>query len=148
MERSDAYRRLARVRDEFEAARLALAYTLAQMQAGVPINGPQNMALPEMRLSARHLEVTYLLRLYAEYEGILMDYWLGGMRRRTRPQMKVLMDRIASNQTMSAGNLFDAHRVRDFRNDIVHHNVRDPRLTFRDCASRLGTYLRWLPVRW
>lgn len=147
MERSDAYRRLARVRDEFDAARFALAHVLGLLGSG-DITQPMQVTRSHVRLCSRHLEITYVLRLYAEYEGVLMDYWSTGMRRRSRPRMRILMERIASNQTMSLGHLADAHQVRDFRNEIVHRNLREARLTFGDCASRLGRYLSWLPVRW
>ena len=148
MERSEAYRRLVRVRNEFDAARVALAYTLAQLEAGVRIVRPGHVALPELRASSNHLEITFVLRLFAEYEGVLMSYWANGMGRVTRPKVSVLMNRIADHQSMSQADLGAAHDVRTFRNEIVHEEAREPRLTFPDCASRIGTYLRWLPVRW
>src|SRR5262249_16538805 len=136
MERSEAYRRLTRVRDEFLAARASMAYTLRQVWAA-SINPPLSVTLEQLNLGSKNLEITYVVRLFSEFEGILLDYWQTEMNRSTEPTVRTLIDRIADSRRMSPEQIADAHHVRDFRNDIVHEQLRELRFPMDECGSIL-----------
>ncbi len=96
----------------------------------------------------QNLQITYLLRLFAEFEGVLRDYWLNGRKRTSRPPMIDLMNSIAAYCIMSNDDVQDAHEVRDYRNDVIHQHLQDPRFDFQTCRSRLACFIRWLPQKW
>ncbi len=96
---------------------------------------------------ARNLEITYILRLFSEFEGILRDYW-HAIGRKTKPQIGPLMNRVAAMRGIAAPDLASAHAVREFRNDVIHENLRTIRLPFPECARNLGMFIRWLPMNW
>jgi len=146
----EAFSRLTAVRDELEAARFSLRRAQEALQAGEDFLGHQSAVRPShVRECARHLEMTYLLRLFAEFEHVLRDYWHTArpraVRRRTR--MEILINRIAAICAIPFDALENAHDVREYRNAIVHSDEAS-RLTFNECKSRLGTFLSFLPRRW
>lgn len=140
------------MRDEFHAARFSLQETLRTYYVGTVAakEGPsrEQITFAQLELCARHLHVTYLLRLFAEFEGVLRDYWLNGRKRPTEPQMADLMNSIAAYCFMNADDVQDAHEVRAYRNDVIHERAIDARLDFHTCRSRIARFVRWLPKTW
>lgn len=151
MKRSAAYDILRRVRDELEAARFALRYVLESRADSPTLDAAatrQGITNDELARCARNLEVTFVLRLFSDFEAILRDYWRTGMGRRTEPEMRRLMDSIAARRVMNADDLRLAHHIREYRNDVIHERLRDPRFDFPTCARAIGKYLFWLPEEW
>ena len=71
-----------------------------------------------------NLEVTFVLRLFAEFETVLRDFWTVSLNRRTRPEMRRLMNAIARYRALDDADLNAAHAVRQFRSAITHDGVR------------------------
>ena len=151
MKRSAAYDRLERVSDELESARFALSVIVRDwhrhLTSAIKRKG-QLLSLGDLQRCLDNLEPTYIVRLFATFEGILRDYWAGAMRRKSEPTMTRLMDRVAARRRMDAATLANAHEIREFRNEIVHENVDVLVFDFGQCGKRLGNYLSWLPVEW
>jgi hypothetical protein len=146
-----AFDSMTRVRQDFDGASFAIDRTLALWNLNPSISDKAmelHLAEFALRRSAANLEVTFVLRLFAEFEGILRNYWLRGMNRQTDPPMQQLMDAIAADRNMNATDLVDAHDVRTYRNDIIHESLRTARIPFVRCSTHLGRYLRWLPQSW
>lgn len=151
MTRWEAHRLLGGVRDELEAARFALstlAATFEDHRASAPALTGRALSLADVRLSLGRLEITYIHRLFATYEAILRDFWLKGVGRPTEPDLKPLMDSIASRRRIDARTLADAHNLRRFRNILVHRNEQRPPFDFGQCLRVLNLYVRYLPERW
>jgi hypothetical protein len=151
VKRDEAFNTLRRLLDEFEAATFAVTYVLGAWndssdliiaaKAGGVTDG-------NVRRCARNLEFTFVLRQFAEFEAILRDFWKVGLKRATRPEMERLMNSIARRRRMSPEDLVAAHEVREYRNQVIHENLRTTLLDFHSCQRALGKYLRWLPVKW
>src|SRR5688500_7089019 len=94
MTRFEAYQLLARVRDELEAARFALS-TVArgwdQHMAAAPAPAGRAMSVADLRRCLDHIELTYIMRLFATFEAVLRDYWLNGVGRTTEPDLVQLL---------------------------------------------------------
>ena len=151
MRRSEAYRRFERIRDELECARSALTILLRDWHVhgtSLATSRGRNLTVTDFRRCLSNLELTYIVRLFAAFEGTLRDYWLRGVGRKTEPGMKLLMEGIASRRRMDRTTLDNAHLIREFRNDIMHESVQSIRFDFAATASVLGAYLSWLPVEW
>src|SRR5437868_14584300 len=75
-----------------------------------------------LRDCATNLELTYVVRLFAEFEAILRDFWavVRARRRCRRTRMEVLMNRVAAECSLPWDALNKAHAVREYRNAIVH----------------------------
>lgn len=152
MRRHEAFDRLRGVRDELAASRIAITETTRLLEARhSALTGSAAAAalkFESLRTAGRNLEVTYALRLFGEFEGVLVGYWRDGMGRATRPTVRVLIDRIAADREISPGHRAGADRVRRYRNNVVHEQERGSVLPFDECKAHLGRFLSWLPEQW
>ena len=92
-----------------------------------------------------NLETTYLIRIYAEFEAGLRDYWRTHHRRKSYPKMEQLVRHAIPDQAFSQDIIDAADRVREYRNILVHGDEDDPpdqilRLTVPDAKKFLCTY--------
>ena len=102
----------------------------------------------QLARAAAGLERTFTITLFVQFEAVLRDYWVNGLKRSTRPDMRPLMDSIARRRDMNADDLDAAHAVREYRNAVVHGNALVMLLRLDQCQRGLGRYLRWLPQQW
>jgi hypothetical protein len=152
MDRNDGYNLLQAVRDEYNAAKFSVTITIRGVESAhtffcAPGTGI-GISPRELHQCARNLEVTYVLRLYTEFERIMRDFWVHARHRKTKPGMEILINRVAAIRNISDPHRDLAHEVRDYRNKIVHEGQRAAILTFTDCLSRLGRFMSWLPIQW
>ena len=147
----EAYRTLDEVRDQYHAARFALGHTLQEYDkysAVYEVGFRSQVTVHHIESCVRDLQITYLIRLFAEFEGILRNYWSTGRNRATKPPMIDLINSIASYRSMKDDDVKDAHEVREYRNDVIHEHLQNPRFDFQTCRSRLACFVRWLPQKW
>lgn len=150
MTRDHAFNLLKGVRDERNAGRVAIAQTLKEIDANIAFLQAITQAgvgKSELQRCARNIEITYVLRLFSEFEAILRGYW-AAVGRKSNPRIMPLMNRVAVRCLISSADLARAHDVREFRNDIIHENLRNMRLSFDECKRNLGVFMRWLPIEW
>jgi hypothetical protein len=151
MTRQESFGLLHRVRDELDAGRFALSRALADLYRDADVYAAaraNGVTGDELKRCARNLQVTFVLRLFAEFEAILRDFWAKGIGRTSEPDMRPLMESIARRRGMTDGDLTRANEIREYRNRIIHENLRDDRFGFPECLRALGLYLKWLPLKW
>jgi hypothetical protein len=151
MNRKEAFERLDDVREEYSAAAFSIGRTLRHFDddSSMRQSGPlERITLHSLEKCDRNLEITSLLRLFAEFEGVLRDYCANGRKRSTTPPMIDLLNGIAAYRFINADDLLGAHEIREYRNSIVHEHLQDPQFGFSTCRSRLARFLRWLPQTW
>ena len=104
----------------------------------------------DLAAARSHLDRTFLLRMVTEFEAALRDYWRGGVGRRSEPQLKTLIDGVASRRKLPTGLLADVHAVRERRNALVHRDGPPPAGGATPAADRrtLNRFLAALPPRW
>jgi hypothetical protein len=148
----EAFELLKSVQDELETAKFSVAVAARVVAADVTVLNALSYPIKpsQLRQCADNFELTYLLRLFAEFEAIVRDFWASARptRRRRRSNMQVLMNRVAIECQIPAEVLQEAHDVREYRNAVIHDRSRMGELTFHVCKSRLGFFLSYLPPRW
>jgi hypothetical protein len=98
---------------------------------------------------SNNLEGTYVLRIFAEFEQGLRDWWLNGRGRKGSPKASVLMERIAAVRHIPRDDLENAHLVRDHRNTLIHEESEYGHpVTLAEARRYLCTYFKWLPLTW
>lgn len=154
MTQQAAHNRLRRVRDELQAARYALGRAEARwdVEAGTVTAGFRGeVTIDEVKRASDNLERTFVMRLFSEFEGVLLDYWEHGLGRETDPKAVDLINGIAASCPLPIGHAHrdDVHHVRRYRNGLVHPRADpvDP-LTVDQCLNRLGKYLAYFPQSW
>jgi hypothetical protein len=151
MRRADAFERITSVLYEFEATHFSVARTLSQASMDPSILPTQSRFRPfHLRVAAANLEVTFALRMFAEFEAALQDYWTTASptSRTRRAQMQTLINRTAARRRIPTAVVAEAHEVRAYRNAVVHDRLRAPRLTIHNCKSRLSRFITYLPLNW
>jgi hypothetical protein len=94
-----------------------------------------------------HLEGTYVVRLFAEFETGLRSYWRAV--RRTRPSAEVLIDRVSDLRRIRPGVSDHVHGVRDYLNQLVHEREgAGTRVPIALARRRLCMYFDRLPRVW
>jgi hypothetical protein len=98
----------------------------------------------------RRLDPTYVVRVFATFEWGLRTIWADAFGRATQPAMAQLLDAAASAaRFMPADVLEDAHRVREFRNTVVHVGDEPEEVfTVSDATGILKRYLSQMPRSW
>lgn len=150
MTNAAAFDRLGRVRDQAEAAAFVFSHR-DRLWGSDPIFYASAITaaitLEHLRRTADSLELTFVVRVFAEFEAILREFWVSEVRN-TQPDMRTLIDNIAVRRSIVDADRDGAHRIRELRNEIVHDGVRAMPLTFRECMQGLARYIRWLPREW
>ena len=152
MTRQEAFQRIERANAEFEAARFAVAEVWRKSRVDPTLlrSAASNVRPSHLRDCAGHLELTYLLRLFTEFERILRSYWSAARPspRVRRTRMEILMQRVAGMNSIPGPVLASANEVRENRNDFVHGSGVAHKLTFGESKSRLARFTSFLPRRW
>jgi hypothetical protein len=101
----------------------------------------------------RNLEATCIIRIYAEFEAALRDYWLTYRKQLTRPKMFQLLNQAIPDQQFSQEVVENADDVRLYRNFLVHDIEDEPgddmaAFTVPQAKSHLCSYLARLDPNW
>ena len=100
-----------------------------------------------------NLEATYIIRIYAEFEAALRDYWLTYRRHTTRPRMYQLVNQAIPDQSFSQDVIDSVDDIREYRNLLVHDIDDEPGedvviFTVQQAKSHLCTYISRLDPSW
>jgi hypothetical protein len=119
IKRQQRIERIAAVEREYVAARSAADLLKAQLKADPNYGRSQGWEARDGAAFSANLESTYMIRVYAEFEAGLRDYWANHLNRYTHPRMAQLLKSLA-DQRLSIDRLEDADAVREYRNFLVH----------------------------
>jgi hypothetical protein len=128
IKRQQRIERIAAVAKEYLAAKSAAHLLKAQLQADPQYGREHGWEARDGAAFDANLESTYIIRLYAEFEAGLRDYWANHLKRTTYPPMVQLLQSLA-DQRFSLDRLEDADAVRQYRNFLVHDEVANLPLT-------------------
>jgi hypothetical protein len=131
---------LGAIRNEYVAARAAIAYVIANWGVVHDAGEIEGNDLKHFRAVAVKIEATYIIRLFSSYEGVLHGY-LQTHRRRTPRTAETLINRVSTHANLPDPLRDGAHEVRVYRNSLVHPGPSAAPLTFQDALSRLNRFL-------
>jgi hypothetical protein len=143
--RSEQAQTLKGIEREYASMRLAADRLLEQAGHDVTIlRGTHEVR--DIRAAADHLEVTNVMRLFAEFEKSLRSFWI--TEKETEPPMKDLLNGVASRSLVPADLLQEAHAIRDYRNALVHDGHDTHPFTIAEVRRCLCIFLSYLPPSW
>lgn len=149
MNQQEAFRWIHGVSDEYDASRAALALAVRRTREAPSDRDHELDTIEPAHLAraANNLEATYVVRLFAEFEAVLRDYW-GALRPGKRVRAEVLLQRVGELENMPEDWVADTHEVRDLRNNIVHHRATVVVHSYQQCRTWLARFVSMLPQRW
>lgn len=139
--------RIKAVEREYDVARLA-ADRLAQHTRDNPDVLKGNLKLADIDKVVNHLEGTYLLRLFSEFE-VALRHFLRALKLKVPRNAEPLINKVKDRAHIANDNALKVHDVRRYRNNLVHDdaNPADP-ISMREATRALGTFLGWLQRYW
>jgi len=149
IKRQARIRRIDGVFDEYRAATVALDLLEERLRAE-----PSFLISSDLRgrVSSNlrsNLELTYFIRLFAEFEAGLREVWRDALKRQTEPPMRDLLDAISGRRKVPGTWVASAHRVRVFRNKLVHPGGADVEpLRIEDSRRHLRRFFSYMPSDW
>ena len=139
--------RLKDVEREHNSMRIAAGHLLWSLDQKAVALDPE-LRRADVKTASEKLEMTYVMRLFSQFERTLKRF-LKDKNRKVPRHAEALINRVAARIGFAGDILVNAHKVRDFRNDLAHDLQRgnDP-LTIREATSYLTTYLYRLQQDW
>ena len=138
---------LASVRAEFEAVRLATSHLELTWTRLTDILRRGTVEIAHVREAARNLEMTYIIRLFSDFEGLLYRHLVARHPRLRIPRTaEALLNRVALRERIPDPIREAAHAVREYRNSRVHQKSEPAReMTLQNANAALNRFLACLP---
>src|SRR5258708_1052180 len=92
--------RIKAVEREYRVARLALTNLNVAARIDPTMLAGEELKPSDAASAAANLEMTFLLRLFAEFEATLREVWDRCFRQTTTPPMRDLIDSVAARRTV------------------------------------------------
>jgi hypothetical protein len=140
--------RIKQIEKHYTTVRYATDHLLEQARRD-PTILPVDMKPRHLSDASDSLEGTYFIRLFAEFETGLRLYWT--TIRPTNPRCRDLLDGIAATRTIPDELRDNAHRVREYRNLLVHEREQEAEeepILVAQARSYLCTFFSFLPPVW
>ena len=144
--------RIKQVEREFLAARFATIRLGAELRRDPTILPSKSLFQPrDVRFTIQHIEKTYIIRLFAEFETAIRHFWSSS--RQTDPPYRTqdLIDGVAARTWVRPDRLENTHLVRRYRNEILHVDMdgnSEFTLSISDARQFLCQFLSYLPRDW
>lgn len=145
--------RLEAVTAEYRAARSASVLLSAELQSNPNFGDAHGWTQRAGRDFQDNLQARYIVRLYAEFEATLRDYWERCLKCGTDPPMVQLVNVAIPDQHFPQDYIDGADEVRLYRNYLVHDSEDDPHadlviLDIHLVERRLRAYISRLHANW
>jgi hypothetical protein len=147
-ERFDWHERIKAIEREFDAARIAVSRLLEEAGKDTTILH-RKISVSMIRQTLDHLEPTYLIRIFAEFESGLRVYWRHARKRHPPARTHDLLEGLAAYRKIPDGTLVEVHAAREYRNALVHERddvIRE--VSLRHACRHLSVFLSMLPEDW
>jgi hypothetical protein len=142
---------LQRIKDverEYAVARLATDRLLADAERD-PAVLLSELRPRDVHRAAGRLEGTYIVRLFAEFETGLRQFWQAARQSEPPARTRDLLDGLAATRQIPHDVLSRAHAVREYRNHLVHERDDEVTVVGIGVARRgLCIYFSFLPIQW
>jgi hypothetical protein len=139
--------RVKAVEREYAMTRLAVSRLLQHaMENPNLLIGDQRYR--DIAAASDRLEGTYVVRVFAEFETALKQF-LRAKGIKVPKDAKPLVNKVRDRVGISIDHADDVHKVRDYRNALVHERLRPAlEVSMRDATKYLSTFLSWLQRTW
>ena len=143
---SDWLDRIKAVEREYAATRVAIERLLTQLAPDPGILGVGRRPR-DLKAASENLEGTYLIRMFAEFETGVRSF--RKTIKKGNPPVKNLIDDVGAKRTIPDDVIQAAHRVRVYRNALVHERDEEVEtVPISDSSRFLCTYFARLPIEW
>ena len=138
--------RLSLIWDEFNAARASTQFALRKSKELLVEREFQGLRHRQLQGALEALEPTFIIRLFAEFEGCLHKYLYSVGKLPKYPTASSLIDQTTSKLHIDSGIQRKVHSVRRYRNKLAHIEAEEAEpVMIADVRSNLNIFLNRLP---
>lgn len=149
MKRQFRLERLKLLERQWRVAQIAIRRLGDNLRTEPNLLVVENLEAADVAAHRNDLSATYFIRLFAEFEAGLRDWWNEGLQRKSRPATKQLIDAVANRRTIPDGLRDSVHAVREYRNRLVHEaNTAAAPIDFTTARGYLCRFFSWMPLDW
>jgi hypothetical protein len=147
--RDEWIERIKLVEQDYDIAALAIELLIEHARTD-PTILPKGIKPKDVTQVPRSLTETYFIRMFAVFEAGVRQFWRDDLERTTLPPARDLLDGVASACSIDHQYLEAAHRVREFRNTLVHEQDDEPEeeFTIGEARRHLTRFFSYLPPDW
>ncbi len=120
IERQRRIERIRSVEREYRAGLAAAEFLTDALMDNPSLGERGDWKYGDARSFKQNLAPTFVIRLFAEFEAGLRDYWEKALKRKSKPAMQKLVDAIATVRTIPWKETAEVHEARELRNSYVH----------------------------
>ncbi len=136
------------VEREYWVVRIAMDRFAAEAGHDPTILG-RDLRVREIGNASRRLEGTYVVRLFAEFETGLRLFWAAARVAPVPDRIADIVDSIAARQGIADTYRMNTHRVRLYRNRLVHQREEEGEvIAIETSRSQLCTFVGRMPWDW
>ena len=140
--------RIKAVEREYKSMRLASNRLLDEAHRD-PTILTDDVGFRDIENALKCLEVTYIIRLFAEFETALRLSWPTARRTDPPSRTRDLIDGIAANRRIPDDERTNAHAVREYRNFLVHEGEEEAApISISESRKHLCLFIKFLPSNW
>jgi hypothetical protein len=145
--------RMKAVEREYQVATMSLAVLEEALRKQSDILNLQDLSMADLKNFRNKLEDTYFVRLFAEFESGLRDYWKNGLGKdqeeRGNTRVTDVVTSIGARLHILDSFRINAHATRKWRNKLVHdEDAEATQLTLAEGRRNLGRFFGCLPENW
>jgi hypothetical protein len=153
--RRDWEDRIKAAEREYHAVRVAVDWLLVatpdEIHDVTEERGWDDLAVADTYAADRHLDATYLFRMFSVFERAVFSYWRllpGNEVRDAEGEMRLA--EVGAACVILEDVIKGAQAVRVHRNNLVHGRIDEhyASMTFDEARSKVLTYLGKLPEQW
>ena len=146
---SDRIERIRDVEKEYQVAIIAQGVLDAELEKNPSTLRRKGLARSDFDNFTNNLGTTYLIRIFAEFESGLRQYWRSISKKKTRPQVSDLIKSISSRRRIDYQEIEDVENVQNYRNKLIHDEQKGAQpVSIKEARQSLCTFFRRLPEDW
>jgi hypothetical protein len=124
----------------------ALAEALESNPALLRLN---DLEAVDLRRFRDKLPATYFIRLFAEFETAVREYWIKGLGKDSQIRFRDMIESVASRQPIDDDWVKAVQAARKYRNSLIHEeDAESIPMALADARRSFGRYLGRLPDDW
>jgi hypothetical protein len=118
--RLDRIERIKAVEREYQVAVVARNSLMTALQKDPSTLTNEGLEHADFLALRNNLDSTYLIRIFAEFEAGLRQYWKQHRERSTVPKVASLIRSISARRDVHHRDMTNVDRVRRYRNKLIH----------------------------
>ena len=145
-ERSERMKAVEREYQVAEKARDALEKARTHPSA---LLTAERLSVVDLRAYRSKLQDTYFIRLFAEFETGLKDYWKHGLGEDPKTRIMDVIASVGARHRVGDAIRINVHVARKWRNRLIHdEDAEGESITLAEARRYLGRFFGSLPDNW